>query len=1102
MKTKPINHLFCSSKNTSILLLSIFVFFFAAVSFANPNSINDVTNKLNYIQQATITGTVTDADGLPLPGVNVLEKGITNATMTDMHGNFFITPSKPNTILVFSSIGFKTQEITITIQTNLKIILEEDISALDEVVVVGYGTQKKVNLTAAVSVVGKEVFENRPTSNAIQSLQGAVPGLVISNSSSGGQPGATPNINIRGFITSGGDGDIGDASPLVLVDGIEMGLENIDPEDIESVSVLKDAAAASIYGSRAAGGVILVTTKSGKNMNGGLRVSYSNNFQFARPSILPKSASPINFAYAVQDARRNNNESDLWTEEQYGYIIQNMADPGSAPSGIEDIDENNTWNVSTLGLGATSATDWEDFLFKDYAVKRKHNLSFSGGDQKLNYYFSIGSYDEEGLLVHGDESFSRYNIDAKFSAKANDWLTIEFVSKFLKSNSNFPSDMGRGSVARNTSRILDILTKIKPTLPTVDELGNPLIQAQYAFWENQRYETENNQLVLSPRFIIEPIEDLKFTAQLNYRRNNNFSATKLLETQFTNPDGSTYNTLSRAGYSNAYEPTYVNNEYFSPNLFTTYDKSIDKHNFDALVGYQSESYSYDQISASVVNLTSENYISISTSELTNDEGKVTRSVDDALSHWAIQSVFSRFRYNYDEKYLFEFSYRRDGSSRFEPENRWAGFPSFSAGYNIAKEEFWAINEINRFKLKGSYGTLGNQNVANYLYVSSIDADNVGSFLFDGSQELLAQTPSLTSESLTWEIVKTTNIGFDLGAFNNKLNVDFSWYRTDVEGMAAPGLDLPVQLGTSSPLTNIGTSRVQGWEIEASWKQQLGDFGYNIRAVLSDYKRTIVDYPNETNDFTQTYWNGKDLGEIWGLEWDGWFMTDDEAANYQTDQSFIRSGTWGAGDTKYKDINGDNVINRGNWTLGDTGDFSVIGNATPRYQYSFNIALNYKNWDMSMFIQGVGKRDVLVSNHQRFRGPAQGELHSLVYEEHLDYFRPEDTDSPLGPNTNAYFPTPYSNNPGNNNRNYRYAVDRYLQNGAYTRLKNLNIGYSIPKNLIRKYHISNVRIFVAGENLLTITDMKFYDPEFVPGSFGSASAYPLSSTFSTGINVSF
>ncbi|WP_406683810.1 TonB-dependent receptor [Seonamhaeicola sp. MEBiC1930] len=1101
MKSK-LNLVVLSLKKWNINFVSrAFVFLCFATTFGFSPNLDIPIENINVILQQEIHGTVKDSNGMPLAGATVLEKGTTNGAQTDFDGNFTLKLTSSNPILEVSYLGYLTKEIVVRNQIEIAIALEEDVSQLEEVVVVGYGTQKKVNLTAAVSQISSEAFENRPVANAIQSLQGAVPGLVISNTALGGQPGATPDINIRGFITAASDdGSIENAGPLVLIDGIEMGLENIDPEDIESVSVLKDAAAASIYGSRAAGGAILVTTKSGKDMDGGVRVTYSNNFQFSRPSKWQDFASPINYAYAVQDARRNNNEGDYWTEEQYGYIIQNMANPGSAPSGIEDIDNNNTWNVSALGQGATSATDWQDFLFKDFAEKRKHNLSFSGGNQKLNYYFSTGAYQEGGLLVHGDEDFERYNIDAKFSAKANDWLTIEFVSKFLKSNSNFPVGINRGTVERNQSRVLDALTKLKPTLPIVDDLGNPLQQAFYAYFINQRYETENNQLVLSPRFIIEPIEDLKFTAQLNYRRNNNFQSTTLLPTEFTYPDETTFEAFSRGNYSTSvYAPTYINNEYFSPNLFATYDKSINKHNFHATIGYQSEAYNFEAISANAEDLFSPNYISISTSQLPD-----TGAVDDALSHWAIQSVFSRFRYNYDEKYLLEFSYRRDGSSRFASDERWAGFPSYSAGYNVAKEDFWPFESINTFKLRGSYGTLGNQNVSNYLYISSISADGQGSFLINGSQESIANTPDIASQSLTWERVKTTDIGFDLGAYNNKLNLGFSWYRTDVEDMAGPALDLPSQLGTTAPLTNIGTSRIQGWELETSWRQQLGDFGYSIRAVLSDYKRTIVDYPNETNDLTQSYYVGQDLGEIWGLTWDGWLMTDDEyGTTYNIDQSFLpNSGTWNAGDTKYKDLNEDGVIDRGNWVLGDTGDFSKIGNSTPRYQYSFNIGLNYKNWDMNMFIQGVGKRDVFVSGHQRFRGPAQGELHMLVYEEHLDYFRPENTDSPLGPNTDAYFPAPYSNNPGANNKNYRYAVDRYLQNGAYARLKNLQIGFTIPKKVTNKYNINNFRIFIAAENLLTISDMLFYDPEFVAGSFGSAAAYPLSSTISTGINVSF
>ncbi|MDN3665198.1 SusC/RagA family TonB-linked outer membrane protein [Algibacter miyuki] len=1079
--------------------MSILAFSCVSASFGlAPNTNADLRVTSSYLQQQ-ITGTITDVNGQPIPGVNVVEKGTGNGAQTDFDGGFVITPSKANTVLVFSFVGFKTKEVTVTNQKALKVTLEEDISALDEVVVVGYGTQKKVNLTAAVSQVGAEVFENRPSANAARSLQGTVPGLVISNSSSGGAPGADTNINIRGFLTSSGTGTIGDSSPLVLVDGIEMNLNDIDPESIESVSVLKDAAAASIYGSQAAGGAILITTKSGKNMKGKVRVSYSTNYALTQPTKIPELASPIDFAYTVNDSRINNNQNPYHDETDLANILANMANPGSAPSLAVNASGTN-WSYSAIGIDATGATDWTEVLYKDWAERTKHNLSISGGDQKLNYYFSAGAYDEGGLLKVGKESFQRYNLDAKISSQVNKWLKIELLTKVLKSYSDYPtqSDSNTG----NLSQVLDLSSKIKPTFPLVDPIYGEewLGHSYFPFWANQRYKTENNQLVLLPRFIFEPIKDLKFNVNLNYKRTNYFEEVIILSSQEIRPSGF----IDRVSQQNtSYAPGFSTTEYFSPNIFTTYDKSIGNHNLNATVGYQSELNNFHSLSGHTDYLISDNVVSINAS-LDDDQ-----LVSEAKTNWATQSVFSRFRYNYKEKYLLEFSYRRDGSSRFAPEDRWAGFPSYSAGYNVAKENFWPIDAISTFKLRGSYGTLGNQNVANYLYLSNIALNTGGtSYLFDGQRETLAFTPGLGSESLTWEKVKTTDIGFDLNAFNNKLEIGFSWYRTDIDGMAAEGLNLPAQLGTSAPLANTGTSRVQGWEVEAKWRQNITeDFSFNVRAVLSDYKRTIVDYPvpdgDSPNSLTQFYRPGKDLGEIYGLTWDGWFLTDEEAANHPIDQSAVTGWAFGAGDTKYKDLDGDGSINRGAWEVGDSGDWSVLGNTTPRYQYAVNLGFVYKNLDFNAFIQGVGKRDVVVSNHQRFRGPAQGPFHANVWVEHLDYFRPEDTTNPLGPNLDAYFPAPYSANPGRNNKNYGQIVDRYIQNGAYTRLKSLQLGYTIPKDVTSKYNINNIRIYVTGENLFTVSDMIFFDPENITaGVTGSAISYPLHKIVSMGLNLSF
>lgn len=1042
----------------------------------------------------TVTGSIIDANGEALIGVNVLEKGTTNGAITGLDGSYSITTTDDNPSLVFSYIGYETQEVLVGNQSRIDITLQEDISMIEEVIVVGYGTQKKVNLTAAVSQVGEEFLENRPTANAAQSLQGVVPGLVITNSSTGGEPGTAPNINIRGFLTSGGTGAIQDSGPLVLVDGMEMSLNDIDPEDIESVSVLKDAAAASIYGSRAAGGAVLVTTKSGKNLKGGARVSYSNNFSITRPTLWPKNASPIDFAYAVNDARTNNRQNPYHNEEALANIMANMANPGSAPT-ITPNGAGTNWSYASIGINGTAATDWEEVIFNDWAPRSKHNLNLAGGDERLNYYISVGAYDEGGLLAVGDESFQRYNLDAKISTKANSWLTLELLTKMRRSSTDFPTETNNNTVAWNKSRVLDLISKLKPGLPLVDPIyGSDLMQhAYFPFWDGQRARTENNQTALMPRIIIEPVKNLKLNAFFNYRRDNNRQEIVIQSSQVVRPQG-LVDRIPQA--STRYSPTFIENEYFSPNLFANYDASLGRHNFHATAGYQSELNQFRSLGADADYLITDNVVSLNSS-LDDDQ-----LVSERITHWAVQSVFSRFRYNFDEKYLFEVSYRRDGSSRFSPDNRWAGFASFSAGYNIAKEAFWPIEAINTFKLRGSYGTLGNQNVGNYLYLSNIGLNTAGTtYLFDGNRETFALTPAINSENLTWEKVKTTDIGFDLGVFQDKLNVGFSWYRTDIDGMAAQGLDLPAQLGTGAPLTNIGASRIQGWEVEATWQDRIGDFGYNVRAVVSDYQRTIIDYPNETNTLTQNF-VGQDLGDIYGLTWDGWFATDDEYDEYPIDQSFVNGDFW-TGDTKYRDLNGDNVINRGEWVVDDTGDFSVIGNSTPRYQFSLNLGLTYKNFDFNALIQGVGKRDVLLSNHQRFRGPAQGPFHINVWEEHLDYYRPEDTTSPLGPNTDAYFPSPYTANPGRNNRNYRFAVDRYIQNGAYARLKSLQIGYKLPKALLKKVNISNMRVFVTGENLFTVSDLMFFDPEVVTSNVaGSAQSYPLSQIISGGLNLTF
>ncbi|HHJ10611.1 MAG TPA: SusC/RagA family TonB-linked outer membrane protein, partial [Bacteroidetes bacterium] len=469
-------------------------------------------------------------------------------------------------------------------------------------------------------------------------------------------------------------------------------------------------------------------------------------------------------------------------------------------------------------------------------------------------------------------------------------------------------------------------------------------------------------------------------------------------------------------------------------------------------------------------------------------------------HWATQSVFGRLNYDFSEKYLLEINGRYDGSSRFAPGKRWGFFPSVSAGWVFSKENFYPLKNIVEFlKFRGSYGVLGNQNVANYLYIPELPVSQT-SYLFGGEQYWCVGMPNLSSVNLTWEKVGTLDFGFDLQTLNNRLGVTFDWYKSRTFDLVGPGQALPAILGTSVPKKNEGEITTLGWETSVSWRNRVGDFAYGITAVISDYVRTITKYTNPTKILT-TYYEGMKLGEIWGLETAGLFQSEEDVESWPVDQSFIYSGTWYPGDVKYVDQNGDGKIDIGDNTKDNPGDKKIIGNSTPRYQFGVNVNASWKGFDLSMLFQGIGKRDLDVRSLGTFRGPANGPLHANVYEEHLDFWR--DETSPLGANPDAYFPRPYAQFVGQNGKNYNYPTTRYLQNGAYMRLKNIQLGYTIPGHITEKVKVSNARIYVSGENVFTLKKLMLYDPESYNGRYGRiGDQYPLSRVFSIGLNVNF
>jgi TonB-linked SusC/RagA family outer membrane protein len=1037
-----------------------------------------------FQQQQKVTGTVVDKDGKSLAGVSVVVTGTTQGTTTDIAGNYSIDIPKGSKSLKFTFVGMNPQEIPIGTLTQINVTLLESAIGLEEVVVVGYGTQKKVNLTGAISTVDNKSLTAQPVANVQQALQGLVPNLNISVSNSGGEPGATMDMNIRGLQSFSGT-----ASPYILVDGIPMAINDVDPNDIDNISVLKDAASSAIYGARAAYGVILITTKSGKySKTGGITVNYSNNFALAQPLNFPKMVGTLDFAYAMNDAAINQGSAPWYNDDALTRLKANIAKPGSAPVMFGKPD-GLTWNIGAMGLGAADNTDWRSILFKNFAFRQRENLSISGGTEKINYYLSAGYYNEQGLLKYGDEYYNQYNFDGKVSAKATSWLSIEVYTKYKKNESDFPwqKDLGRG-------RIYDMWTKLKPTMPAKYP-GTDVwtLESRIAEWQAQRQHDVGNQLNISPRFIITPLKGWVTNMELNYQINSAYETFMAKQTYWVAPNGNLMPEYAQSATS--YLPAINTNQYMSPTVYSTYTRTFGKHNLTAMAGYQNEQYKYFNMAAQAYYLLSDNVPSVSTAV-------GTKTVSDGIGHWSTESYFGRLNYNYDERLFLEANIRRDGSSRFKPGRQWGSFPSVSAGWVISKENFFPLKElINFLKIRGSYGSLGNQNVANYLYIPTLTASLSG-WLFNDSQLWTVSPPNLTSINLTWEKVSTADVGIDVSLLKNHLSATFDWYQALTTNLVGPGQALPVVLGTGVPAENGGEVRTRGWELQISWKQSQGDFYYELTGILSDNHSVVMKY-NNPNDILTTYYSGERLGEIWGFKLNGLFQSPAEVANYGINQNFIWSAQWNPGDPKYIDLNGDGKIDIGTNTKGNSGDQTVIGNSSPRYLYGFNARAAWKGFDLGLQIQGVGKKDLyltVMNNGSVFRGPAQGPMHACVFEGQLDYWR--DDTSPLGANPNAYYPKPYSVFTGANNKAYGYPTDRYLQNGAFMRLKNVQLGYTIPAIITNKVKIANLKIYMSAENLLTFTRLRVLDPEEINGANGGGKIYPLSKTYSMGLNVTF
>lgn len=1040
-------------------------------------------------QDGVCKGVVKDNQGETVIGASVVVKGSTNGTITGLDGDFTLDNVKRGDVIQISYIGYVSQEV-VWQGTPLNITLKEDSQTLEEVVVVGFGSQKKANLTGSVSQVKMDdVLGERPVTNVKNALQGSMPGLMVSG---GASPGEAKSFNIRGTVSING------MNPLVLIDNVEGDIDLLNPEDIESVTVLKDAASSAIYGARAAAGVILITTKKAKKGEK-FNLNYNANFGFQTSINSPKQASLDEYLRAYQAAGfsetyyAGNGSVSKWREYLAGY----KENPAAYP---------------TVGDGIYIGEDGAPYYlndkdvykaFQETSFMQTHNLTANGGTEKLRYRLSAGLTKEDGPLIESKDTYMRKNISSFISADITDWLTQEADFRYTVADRSEPMGSGDGIYCMNHISFYpsgmmpgSVNTSVGKDLPLI----TPENQIRY----NNPYLTDTDNTRIYLRTILRPIKGLELVGEYTYDRKNWQKSYYAKKWEYT---------TEQLGSNNSVTSDYLfksedHEDYNALNLYGTYNFSIkEDHMFKVMAGFNQERKQNSWISVQTHDM-----IAPSAPSFTSATGKIIPQ--NSYSDYAIRGAFYRINYNYKDRYLFEANGRYDGSSKFPKDDRFGFFPSFSVGWNIARESWMekTLDYVSDLKLRASWGQIGNQNIGNYGYYSTMQpVGNSNYWLKDGEFITYISTPGLVSNSFTWETVETLDIGFDASMFNSRLQVTFDWYQRTTRDMLIAGIQLPAVVGTSAPMRNAADMRTRGWEIAVNWRDQIGDWKYNVGFNLYDYKSKITKYSNnEDKLLSQNYYEGKTLGEIWGYVSDGFYTIDDfdGPSTWQLKDGVASLDGYNPrpGDEKFVNLNDDrgtNEINSGLNTVDSPGDQKVIGNSTPRYNFGVNLGVSYKGFSLSAILQGTAKRDVWIGGMSLFPFGGSAKAYYPVFYNQTDYWEPmgscdgqyteNDREYWVAKNPDASLYRLYSNmqNHGSNQR----ASTKYLQNGAYMRLKNITLAYTFPKALISKVSLSALKVFVSAENLATISSLpKGYDPERL--SWG----YPFYRTLSFGLNV--
>lgn len=1010
------------------------------------------TTALANQQKKIITGTVVDPNGEAVIGANVLVKGTTNGTITDMDGKFSLEVPEGAMLLV-SYIGYGDYETKVGNQSNLSITLKEDSKALDEVVVVGYGTMKKKDLTGAVGAVKGDDLASRRTTQLSTALQGATSGVLVTRDNSA--PGATASIKIRGVTT------IGETSPLVIIDGVPGDINQVNPEDVENMSILKDAASASIYGSRAAAGVIVITTKRAKEND--LSLNYNFEYGWEMPTKLPQYVGAQRFLEMVNETRYNDNNSGGWyqtySEDQVNnWLKYHETDPDAYP-----------------------VEDWQDALLYSSAPRQTHSINIAGGSKVVKTKASFRYDQTDGLYINRD--YERFMLRVNNDIQINKWMEAHLDVNFSRAKSEEPHRNPMELALRATPPIYAIRWT-NGMWGDVKDGENPLAMIT----DGGTKTTWNNRIGGKAAIDITPIKGLKISGVI--APTYNFDKIKSFVKQVPYTYANDPNTVK--GYMAAFSTTKLTeyrNDYYdvTTQFFANYNKTFGKHDLSVMVGYEDYYAFWENLNASrdQYELTGYPYLDIGPKTYRDNSGNA--------EEYAYRSLFGRVTYNYDNRYLLQANFRRDGSSRFAPESRWANFPSFSAGWILSEEQFmknlnW--DWLSYLKLRGSWGTLGNERITDinnndkqnyYPYQSALNFNSA--LLYKGGVVTSVSTAAqqyYAVRNISWETTETWDIGLDANFLNSRLYFAFDYYKKNTRDMLI-ALEIPKFIGYDNPFVNTGKMQTKGYDLEIGWRDHIGDFSYSVSANLSDFVSKMGDLGGTEFLGDQVKMEGSEFNEWYGYVSDGLFQTQEEVDNSPKLNNNVT-----VGDIKYVDISGPDGVPDGK--ISSEYDRVLLGGSLPRYMYGMNLSASYKGFDISMMLQGVGKQNARI-NREMVEGLKDNWTGFPAILEG-NYWSVNNTEEE---NLNAKYPRLTRTNVEAN----MAMSDFWLFNGRYLRMKSLTVGYTLPSALTKKISMETVRFYVSGNDLFCISNYPYgWDPEV------SVTGYPITMSVLLGVSVNF